>query len=317
MKNGYFSEWVPRFLHHLRMRNYSQRTIETYHGVLRTFAHYAWLRTHANPEKLVIYWKDLAKARMDADVNVPALYVNDYLSFITSLKTYKPRTLRRIISTLSSFYKFLFTQGAVPANPIIAVERPKIKENTLVYLKHDQVLSLINSIEDMRDRLIVRIIYSTGVRVSELCGINVEDIDFDEQIIKIRGKGGKFRIVFIDPETLSEIKTYLEGRTGGPLFFGQNHKNISRRTVQHIFSRYAPKGITPHKIRHSYASELYRRSKNLKVLQENLGHSSIKTTEIYLHTDLEERKRIYRKFFPLAGNNGGEEKEGGSEGASP
>lgn len=309
MKNNYFSEWMPRFLNHLRMRNYSQRTIETYRGVIRTFAHYVWLRKHANPEKLVIYWKDLSKARLDVSVDVLPVIVNDYLSFINSLKTYRARTLRRILSTLSSFYRYLNMQGVIATNPIATVERPRLREEGLVYLKHDQVVSLINSIEDPRDRLVVRLIYATGVRVSELCSIDVEDIDFEEQTIRIRGKGGKFRIVFVDSETLSEIRSYLQGRGSGPLFFGQNKKHISRRTVQYIFSKYAPKGITPHKIRHSYASELYRRSKNLRVLQENLGHSSIKTTEIYLHTDLEERRRIYQEFFPLAKNNENEGKE--------
>jgi len=155
----------------------------------------------------------------------------------------------------------------------------------------------------------VRTIYATGVRVSELCGINVEDIDFEEHVIRIRGKGGKIRIVFIDDETLGEIRNYLEGRTTGPLFIGQNAKNLSPRTVQHIFRQYAPKGITPHKIRHSYASELYRRSKNLRVVQENLGHSSIMTTEIYLHTDVDERKRVYNEYFPLSSNNNGKKEK--------
>lgn len=310
MNNGYFSVWVPRFLHHLRMRNYSPRTIETYQRVLRAFAHYVWLRKHADPQKLVIYWKDLSRGKMEAGVDVPTVLFHDYLAFLTSLKSYRPKTLHRVISTLSSFYRFLYTQGAVSSNPVMSVERPRIKDEMLVYLKHDQVMTLINSIPDPRDRLIVRVIYATGVRVSELCSIDVEDIDFREQTVRISGKGGKTRVVFIDEETLSELKEYLGERRSGPLFTGQNGKHMSRRTVQHIFSLYAPKGITPHKIRHSYASELYRRSKNLKVVQENLGHASIRTTEIYLHTDIEERKRIYREFFPLSGNNSTEKGSG-------
>ena len=204
-----------------------------------------------------------------------------------------------MISTLSSFYRYLYTQGAVLANPMVGVERPRIKDQELKYLKHSQVIRLIDSIPDERDRLIIRTIYATGVRVSELAGINIEDIDFDEHTIRIRGKGGKIRMVFIDNETLSALGAFIGNRISGPLFPGQQGKNISSRTIQHIFRKYAPAGITPHKIRHSYASELYRRSKNLRVVQENLGHSSIKTTEIYLHTDLDERKQIYQQFFPL------------------
>jgi site-specific recombinase XerC len=118
------------------------------------------------------------------------------------------------------------------------------------------------------------------------------------------GKGDKIRTVFIDEVTLGEIKTFIGDRTMGPLFPGQRGHGISPRSVQIIFKKYAPSGVTPHKIRHSYASELYRRSKNLRVVQENLGHTSIKTTEIYLHTDLDERKRVYREYFPLENHTG-------------
>ena len=219
------------------------------------------------------------------------------------MKPYKPKTTHRIISTMSSFYRFLYSQGVITANPMTGIERPKIKDQELRYLKHSQVLRLIASIEDNRDRLIVRTIYATGVRVSELCGINIEDIDFEDETIKVRGKGGKIRIVFVDHETLEDISRFIGNRIEGPLFLGQQGHHISPRSVQHIFKKYAPQGITPHKIRHSYASELYRRSKNLRVVQENLGHTSIKTTEIYLHTDLDERKRVYQEFFPLSEGN--------------
>lgn len=303
MKYGFFSEWIPRYLYYLRMRNYSPRTISTYEGVIKHFASYIWLRRHSDPTKLMIYGRDFATARLETEVNISSILLTDYLSFLNSLYTYKPKTFHRIISTLSSFYRFLFSQGAIETNPIIGIERPRLKQEELTYLKHNQVIQLLNSVEDLRDRLIIRTIYATGVRVSELCTINIEDIDFDDRTIKVLGKGGKVRIVFIDEETLAEIKTLIGDRVKGPLFLGQQNKHISPRTVQHIFRRYAPKGVTPHKIRHSYASELYRRSKNLRVVQENLGHSSISTTEIYLHTDLDERKRVYNEYFPLAGNN--------------
>jgi integrase/recombinase XerC/integrase/recombinase XerD len=299
MGSGYFSEWLNRYRHYLRMRNYSNRTIESYEQVVKYFAFYVWLRRYAEPEKIVSSWKDFDNARLDTDVEVLPALITDFFSFLASLRKYKPKTLHRMISTLSSFYRYLYTQGAVLANPMVGVERPRIKDQELKYLKHSQVIRLIDSIPDERDRLIIRTIYATGVRVSELAGINIEDIDFDEHTIRIRGKGGKIRMVFIDNETLSALGAFIGNRISGPLFPGQQGKNISSRTIQHIFRKYAPAGITPHKIRHSYASELYRRSKNLRVVQENLGHSSIKTTEIYLHTDLDERKQIYQQFFPL------------------
>jgi integrase/recombinase XerC/integrase/recombinase XerD len=179
-----------------------------------------------------------------------------------------------------------------------------VKGQELVYMKHSQVLELLGAIPDLRDRLVVRTIYATGVRVSELSGIQVKDIDFASHTIRVKGKGGKIRIVFMDGETLEEIRAFIGDRREGPLFPGQMGRAISPRTIQFIFRKYAPPGITPHKLRHSYASELYSRSKNLKVVQENLGHSSIKTTEIYLHTDVEERKKVYENYFPLSKDGG-------------
>jgi len=300
MESGYFSEWLKSYRNYLRMRNYSPRTINSYEQVLRHFAYYVWLRRHTDVTKLVIYWKDFENARLDTDVEVTSVIINDFLSFVSTTQTYKPKTFHRIISTLSSFYRFLYTQGAVSTNPLTGIDRPRIKQQEVKYLKHNQVLRLLDSIEDLRDKLIVRTIYATGVRVSELCNMNIEDIDFDEHTIRIRGKGDKIRTVFVDDDTLTDLLKLIGNRIVGPVFVGQQGKNISSRAIQHIFKNYAPSGITPHKIRHSYASELYKRSKNLRVVQENLGHTSIKTTEIYLHTDIDERRQVYQQYFPLS-----------------
>nr|WP_319376634.1 site-specific tyrosine recombinase/integron integrase [uncultured Methanoregula sp.] len=306
MESGYFSEWLKSYRDYLRMRNYSARTLDSYGLVIKHFGYYVWLRRHTEVTKLVIYWKDIEKARLDTSVEVTPVMVTDFLSFVSSMRTYKAKTYHRIISTLSSFYRFLYTQGAVTANPLTGIDRPRIKQQDIKYLKHSQVLRLIDSIEDSRDKLIVRTIYATGVRVSELCSMNIEDIDFDEHTIRIRGKGDKTRIVFVDDDTLKDLSAFVGNRITGPLFIGQQGKHISSRAIQHIFKHYAPTGITPHKIRHSYASELYKRSKNLRVVQENLGHTSIKTTEIYLHTDIDERRQIYQQFFPLSGQKNSE-----------
>jgi len=304
MEGGYFSEWLNSYRDYLRMRNYSSRTLASYDQVIRHFGYYVWIRRNVDPSRVTQYWNDFAAVRLDADVDVTPAMITEFLGFLTSLRAYKPTTLHRVISTLSSFYRYLTTHGAVAANPMIGVVRPKIKEKELLYLKHNQVMKLIESITDEKDRLIVRLIYATGVRVSELCAINIEDIDVEDHTIRVKGKGGKIRTVFVDGDTLITIDRFAGNRIMGPLFVGQQGKHISPRTIEHIFRKYAPPGITPHKIRHSYASELYRRSKNLRVVQENLGHASIKTTEIYLHTDLDERRQVYRDFFPLEKKNG-------------
>ncbi|HOJ95701.1 MAG TPA: tyrosine-type recombinase/integrase [Methanospirillum sp.] len=302
MENGYFSEWIPRFIQYLKMRNYSEKTLRSYDLTLRRFGQYLWL-TRSYRGDLSKKWDHKELLRLETDVRITASDISRYLEFISSKRQYHATTYNRILSSLSSFYRFLLMQGVIDANPVPRVDRPKVKEKELKYLKHSQVMRLLQSIQDERDRLMIRIIYATGVRVSELCTMNVEDVDFDDQMIRVLGKGGKVRMVFVDEETLEEIARLIGNRLSGPLFPGQGGNHISPRTVQLIFKKYAPPGITPHKIRHSYASELYRRSRNLRVVQENLGHASIKTTEVYLHTDVDERRQVYREFFPLANLN--------------
>lgn len=284
------------------MRNYSSKTLLSYNHTLTRFGHYVWL-SRSSTEDISRLWYQREPLRLETEVKVSAVEITDYLSFLTRGRDYHATTLNRILSSLSSFYRFMIMQDILDANPVPRIDRPRVKDKEIRYLKHSQVIRLLRSISDPRDRLIVRVIYATGVRVSELCSINVEDIDIDDQMIRVHGKGGKIRMVFVDQETLDDIDTIIGDRLSGPLFFGQQGKNLSPRTIQHIFRRYAPEGITPHKIRHSYASELYRRSKNLRVVQENLGHASIKTTEVYLHTDLDERRNVYRDHFPLSSSN--------------
>lgn len=300
MDEGYFSEWIPRFIQYLKMRNYSQKTLHSYNLTIRQFGQYIWLcrKSRGNIAK---EWRLRENLKLETDVQVSSAEISRYLEFLSQEKEYQPTTYNRILSSLSSFYRFLIVQEVIMSNPIPRIDRPKVKDKELRYLKHSQVMRLLNTISDTRDHLMIRLIYATGVRVSELCSIDIEDIDFDDQMIRVSGKGGKIRMVFLDEETLNLIAEYIGNTLTGPLFPGQNNKkHLSSRTVQIIFKKYAPPGITPHKIRHSYASELYKRSRNLKVVQENLGHASIKTTEVYLHTDIDERRQVYKDFFPLA-----------------
>ncbi len=283
-RNRTFSLWIPRYMDHLTMRNYSGTTIDTYRRVLTNFSSYC----------------AAVQGVPDPAIDTDAYEITHFLAQASAKRQISAKTMNRYLSTLSSFYTFLAGQKMIESNPVLGVDRPKIKGRELLYLKHADVVSFFEGIVDLRDRLIVRTIYATGVRVSELCGIQIEHIDFSEETIRIRGKGDKIRTVFIDPATLQSIRSFIGSRSEGPLFIGHQGAPLSARTIQHIFKKYAPPGITPHKIRHSYASELYKRSRNLRVVQENLGHSSIKTTEVYLHTDLEERRRVYQEHFPLS-----------------
>ncbi len=298
-----FNIWIPRYLSSLQTKNYSDNTIEAYGRILRLFAQYQTC-LEANDGIAPAATAELAPFGMTADIDADPFTIMDFFTLIRNERHLKPASLHQYDSALSSFYRHLIQQGITDTNPMNRVDRPKIKDRELKYLRHKEVMQFIESLENPRDALLIRTIYATGMRVSEVCGLAAEHINYEENTIRVRGKGGKIRIVFIDTDTLQMIRTHLNGRVAGPVFLGNKGHAISPRTVQHIFNLYAPPGITPHKIRHSYASELYKRSHNLRVVQENLGHNSIQTTEIYIHTDLDERRKAYQQYFPLAG--GGE-----------
>ena len=118
MESGYFSDWLKTYRNYLRMRNYSIRTLDSYEQVIKHFGYYVWLRRNTEVTKLVFFWKDFENARLDTSVDVPPAMITDFLSFVSTMRTYKPKTFHRIISTLSSFYRFLCTQGAVVYKPL-------------------------------------------------------------------------------------------------------------------------------------------------------------------------------------------------------
>lgn len=296
-----FGVWIPRYVSNLQTKNYSDNTIEAYARILRLFAQYeAYLADSDGlpPESTA----ELAGCKLTAEIDVSTYELVDFFTLLRAERNLSAASLHQYDAAVSSFYHYLISQDVLEANPMDRVDRPKIKDRELRYLHHKEVMDFIASLKNPRDALLIRTIYATGMRISEVCGLHAEHIDFAEGTIRVRGKGGKIRIVFCDKTTLGLIRDHLEGKKTGPVFEGRAGKEISPRTVQHVFELYAPEGITPHKIRHSYASELYRRSHNLRVVQENLGHNSIQTTEIYIHTDLDERRRAYQDYFPLAGN---------------
>ena len=250
--------WIPRYLSSIETKNYSENTIEAYGRILKLFARYkTYLAEHDGdtPENTGL----LAGLGMGADVDADAYVISDFFTMIRNERQLKPASLHQYDSALSFFYRHLIAQNVVEANPMNRVERPKIKDRELKYLRRKEVMAFIASLEHPRDALLIRTIYATGMRVSELCGLCAEHISFEEQTIRVRGKGGKIRIVFCDPDTLSMIREHLDGRTEGPVFLGKRGHVISPRTVKHTSNLYDSPGITPHKIRHSYASELYKR----------------------------------------------------------
>ena len=233
MEDPTLNSRIDRYVNFLRMRHYSEGTITNYRRSLRALA-------LALSERVGII--------TPAAVTTGALY--DHLAAVSEESHLSPRTLNWLVCWYSSFFRFLVTQGAIDMNPADRIERPKVGQTGVRCLKHIQVSRLLRSIEDPRDRLIVRLIYATGVRVSELCAMRIEAIDIEDGVIRVTGKGNKERIVFLDDATADAIDEFLDGRTSGPLFIGYGGKPISTRMVQLLFKRYASEGVTPHTIRH-------------------------------------------------------------------
>lgn len=227
---------------------------------------------------------------------------NDIISFLVHLKrehNYRNTTLYRKLACLMTFYRFLVDNGYVNENVVDKVDRPKLSKRLPTALTKEEIEKLLEAAENERDKLIVRTLYSTGVRVSELCNLKWDDIDLNSGEVRVRGKGNKERIVLMDVETLNLLKKYREKYPSSEKVFP-----VSPRTVQRIIKKLAEKaGIrkkcTPHALRHSLATHLLEKGVDIRIIQELLGHSSLSTTQIYTHVSRTLLKQEYSKLFEL------------------
>ncbi|MCL2459788.1 MAG: tyrosine-type recombinase/integrase [Euryarchaeota archaeon] len=283
MNAGYFSEWLSKYLEYLQLHHYSEKTIASYEQVLRQFGYYLFIMRTTGEKKPVREWMNKAHQRLDIDVMASPEEIELYLSFLVDSLSYREKTVYRIISTIQQYYRYIErqTNSASTLNPVSRVERPKIERTVSPFLSHEEVMRLLDGVDNARDQLIIHLIYATGVRVSELCAIAIEDISPTSQTIRIHGRSDKIRVIFIDNELLQTIMKYIGERTSGPLFLGHKNGQIAPRTIQHIFRQYAPPGITPHTLRHSYAKKLYHQTGDIHMVQKSLGYASPKAMPMY------------------------------------
>ena len=233
-------------------------------------------------------------------------------------KNYSKRTIARRLAALRTFFKFLFREGHIKTNPITAITTPKLDRTLPVFLDVDKVAKLLNSPSDktpqgIRDRAILETLYSAGIRVSELVGLDTNDIDFISGVIKVLGKGSKERVVPIGEPALKALKNYLDMRgkwidaTGDKraVFLNKSAKRLTDRTVRRIVDKYIKEcaileKISPHSLRHSFATHMLDRGADLRSVQELLGHMNLSTTQIYTHVTMERLKAVYDKAHPRA-----------------
>ena len=243
----------------------------------------------------------------EPDVSILSLTYKDLQNFIAQLSDIgiNARSQARIISGIKSFYRFLRMEDYIQTDPTELLESPKIGQKLPEVLTENEINNLINSIdlskpEGQRNRAMLEVLYSCGLRVSELIGLQYSKIYFDEQFIIVKGKGDKQRLVPISPKAIQEIRNYLIDRHTikvqkgfeDTLFLNRRGAGLTRVMVFHIIKEQAKiagirKNISPHTMRHSFATHLLEGGANLRAIQMMLGHESISTTAIYTHIDRE------------------------------
>ncbi len=227
-----------------------------------------------------------------------------------------PRSQARIISGVKSFFRFLSIEGYIDENPSLLLENPHLGKNLPEVLTVEEIDAMIAAIdlgsaEGQRNRAIMEMLYGCGLRVSELVNLNMSKVFFDEQYVVVVGKGNKERIVPMSPTAIAEIKDYLPQRALLDIKPGEDHilflnrrgHRLTRVMIFYIIKRLAElagirKEISPHTLRHSFATHLLEGGANLRAIQQMLGHKSIVTTEIYIHIDRSRLRQEILRYHP-------------------
>lgn len=226
---------------------------------------------------------------------------------------YKKSSVARKLSSIKSFLRYLVRNKLIKSNPAISIKTPKAGKPIPSFLSEDEMEKLFNSIPnktdlDVRNSAILEILYGTGIRASELTNLNLSNIDINERLIRVFGKGKKERILPLGKKAFECIKNYINevrGYEEGALFLSKSGKRFGQRDLQRIVKRFITNVATlhqmsPHTLRHTFATHLLNRGANLRSVQELLGHESLSTTQIYTHMSIEKLKEEYKKAHPRA-----------------
>lgn len=288
---------IDRFCQYLTVeRNASPHTVEAYCRDLEQFA--AFVRNEPGDAVAV-----------DA---VGHLLIRRYLALLH--KEQKKSSIGRKLAAIRSFFRYLLRQGVVTTNPAELVSSPKREKRLPYHLNIDEVTTLVeapagSNLLPARDRAILETLYSCGIRVSELTGLNVGGVDLDGKTVRVLGKGGKERIVPLGSQAAQALEAYLSARNDPspetPLFLNARGGRLTRRSVARIIDRYilhlaTMKKVSPHTLRHTFATHLLEGGADLRAIQELLGHASLSTTQKYTHVTIDRLLEVYDKTHPKA-----------------
>jgi site-specific recombinase XerD len=238
--------------------------------------------------------------------------IREFLTYLKINKSYTPKAINRKIATIRSYFDFLVTEGYLKTNPVQKLKSAKLGRHLPKVLTESDIKLFFETLYNTKDDFVIRdiaifeLFYASGIRISELTGINIEDIDFDNMMIKVKGKGDKERIVLINESAYKAINNYLNQRpqvNSRSLFISKKNTRLSARMIEYIFEKYLKKaGInkpaSPHTLRHSFATHMLQRGSDLVTIKELLGHANLSTTQIYTNISLQHIKETYNKTHP-------------------
>lgn len=249
--------------------------------------------------------------------------VREYLHFIQKFN-YKKTTIARKIASLRTFYKYLYRERKVDSNPAMNLTNPKRPKSLPKFLTPDEVEQILNNTKietpaGYRNRTILELLWATGMRISELSGLNFGDLNLQHNEIRVFGKGSKERIILVTDRAKSFLERYIESARDlipkgfpvpdksedSPVFINNTGYRLQTRTVRNVINEVVekinlPKHVTPHMFRHSFATHLIENGADLRVVQELLGHASISNTQIYTHVSTQHLKDVYNETHPRA-----------------
>ena len=256
------------------------------------------------------------RQRLEDIAKVKERNLRAYVRFLNA-ENMSANSIKRAISCIRTYHKFLLTEGKMDHNPVLSIDTPKVAKklpNILTVEEIDKILNFIprKAPMSMRDIAIFEMMYSCGLRVTELCNFKISNIFWDTEMIRVDGKGGKQRFVPIGPMARKNLKDYinnerpliLEKNPNTPeLFLSRNGKKLTRMMIWILLKKWASiaeinKEISPHTLRQSFATHLLEGGADLRSVQEMLGHADISTTQIYTHLDKEHLKEVHRTFHP-------------------
>lgn len=249
--------------------------------------------------------------------------IREYIHFIQKFN-YKKTTVARKIASLRTFYKYLYRERKVDSNPAMNLNNPKRPKSLPKFLTPDEVKNILNNTKietpaGYRNRTILELLWATGMRISELSGLNFGDLNLENNEIRVFGKGSKERIILVTDRAKNYLERYIETarplipkgfpvppqNEDSPVFINNTGYRLQTRTVRNAINEIVekinlPKHVTPHVFRHSFATHLIENGADLRIVQELLGHASISNTQIYTHVSTQHLKEVYNETHPRA-----------------